>query len=676
MSNHAEKNVSQSIDTRKLANGIRVLAMDAVEKAQSGHPGMPMGMADVATVLFTQFMKFDPQNPLWPDRDRFVLSAGHGSMLLYALCYLLGYEEMTLEQIKNFRTLGALTAGHPEYHPTAGIETTTGPLGQGLANAVGFAFAEKLQRARFTESLVNHHTYAIVGDGCLMEGISQEAISFAGHHQLNKLIVLFDDNHISIDGPTSLSTSEDTLLRFKAANWDVSAIDGHDPVAISTALRQAQSAARPTLIACRTIIGYGAPTKGGSAGVHGSPLGSDEIARARRSLAWDNQPFDIPSELLSEWRHYGKRGHHAYESWKERLNQADPLLTQTFLSEQLPLDPQKISRVIGQVITRFVEQKPSMATRQSSGEVLDALVPEFSSLIGGSADLTGSNNTKAKSATSFDLQHTSGNYVHYGVREHAMAAIMNGLCLHGGIRPFGGTFLVFSDYCKPAIRLSALMHQPVIYVMTHDSIGLGEDGPTHQPIEQLAGLRAIPNLHVFRPADAVEVAECWALALMQTDTPSLLALTRQKVPTFRTHLSNENKCAKGAYVVKEAGTPHVILCATGSEVSLALETARLLEEKKILARVISMPCTTLFDQQDQSYKTKLLGDLGSSNILRASIEAASTFGWERYVGHDGLRFGIDHFGASAPFEQLYDRFGLSCHEIMLKILTVLKGRQK
>lgn len=674
MSNPAEKNVSQAIDTPRLANVIRVLAMDAVEKAQSGHPGMPMGMADVATVLFTQFMKFDPQNPLWPDRDRFVLSAGHGSMLLYALSYLLGYEEMTLDQIKNFRTLGALTAGHPEYHPTAGIETTTGPLGQGLANAVGFALAEKLQRARFTESLVNHHTYAIVGDGCLMEGISQEAISFAGHHQLNKLIVLFDDNHISIDGPTSLSTSEDTLLRFKAANWDVSAIDGHDPIAIGDALRQAQSATRPTLIACRTTIGYGAPNKGGSAGVHGSPLGGEEIAQARHFLGWEHQPFDVPSELLHEWRQYGKRGHLAYESWRERLNQADPLCAQTFLSEQLPLDPQKISRVIGQVITRFIEQKPSMATRQSSGEVLDALVPEFPSLIGGSADLTGSNNTKAKSAISFDPHHANGNYVHYGVREHAMAAIMNGLCVHGGIRPFGGTFLVFSDYCKPSIRLSALMHQPVIYVMTHDSIGLGEDGPTHQPIEQLAGLRAIPNLHVFRPGDAVEVAECWALALMHADSPSLLALTRQKVPTFRTQLSNENRCAKGAYVVKEADTPHVILCATGSEVSLALETARLLEEKKLLVRVISMPCTSLFDQQDQDYKTELLGDLGNSDILRVSIEAASTFGWERYVGHRGLRFGIDHFGASAPFEQLYDRFGLTSHEIMLKILTVLKGQ--
>lgn len=670
------RSVSSSASSMKsAATALRVLAMDAVEKAQSGHPGMPMGMADVVTVLFSKFMKFDPKNPLWHDRDRFVLSAGHGSILLYSLAYLLGYEEMTLDEIKNFRAWGSITPGHPEVHQTIGVETTTGPLGQGLANAVGMAFAEKLLRDRYTSSLINHRTYAIVGDGCLMEGISQEAISFAGHHQLNKLIVLFDDNHISIDGPTSLTTSDNTLLRFEASNWQVLSVDGHNMDAISKALEEAQaSKTRPTLIACRTTIGYGAPTKSGTSAVHGSPLGSAEVLLAKKFLEWEHSPFEIPANVLEAWRGFGDRGSIDYASWQKRFKASEKSVQDSFISQFESLTAEEVVPVTSRLVSQFKQDLPDIATRQSSGLVLDKLVESFPQLLGGSADLTGSNNTKAHTSKPITPDNGSGNYVYYGVREHAMAAMMNGLCLHGGFRPFGGTFLVFSDYCRPAIRLSALMQQPVVYVMTHDSIGLGEDGPTHQPIEHLASLRSIPNLYVFRPADAVEVAECWEIALLKKDAPSLLALTRQKLPLLRREEGLKNLSHRGAYAIHNHVEPRIILIATGSEVSLALKIAEKLDDNKISSRVISMPCTALFDQQDQGYKDELLGKNLTGPVLRVSIEAASSYGWERYVGQEGLALGIDHFGASAPFEEIYRRFGLDIESITTKILNTLKGQ--
>ncbi|MGN6671123.1 MAG: transketolase family protein, partial [Candidatus Nucleicultricaceae bacterium] len=549
-----------------------------------------------------------------------------------------------------------------------------GPLGQGFANAVGMALAEKILRARFKSSLVDHYTYAVVGDGCLMEGISQEAISFAGHHQLNKLIVLFDDNHISIDGPTSLSTTDDTLMRFRASNWHVLSVDGHDMVAITKALEEAHASKdRPTLIACRTTIGYGAPTKSGTAAVHGSPLGAEEVRLAREFLKWDHPPFEIPAALLEEWRTFGQRGAFDHTAWQERFHACDSEIRQSFLQQFEALRPEDVVSVTSKIIQQFKQDLLETATRQSSGMVLDALALHFPQLIGGSADLTGSNNTKAKSSKPMTPEDSSGNYIYYGVREHAMGAIMNGLCLHGGFRPFGGTFLVFSDYCRPAIRLSALMHQPVIYVMTHDSIGLGEDGPTHQPIEHLASLRAMPNLQVFRPADAVEVAECWEIALLNKKSPSLLALTRQKLPLIRHEQTSENLSKRGGYVLQHHDKPRVILLATGSEVSLALNVAAALHEKQIASRVVSMPSTTLFDQQEQAYKDDVLGKTLEGPVLRVSIEAATPYGWERYVGQEGLAIGIDHFGASAPFEEIYKRFGLDVESITAKILNTLKG---
>ncbi|MBU0724832.1 MAG: transketolase [Alphaproteobacteria bacterium] len=644
----------------RMANAIRALSMDAVEAANSGHPGMPMGMADVATVLYTKFLKFDAAHPDWADRDRFILSAGHGSMLLYSLLYLTGYPEMTIEQIRNFRQLGAITAGHPEYGHAPGIETTTGPLGQGIATSVGFALGERILNARFGDDLVDHFTYVVAGDGCLMEGISQEAITLAGHLKLGKLIVLFDDNGISIDGPVSLSTSEDQLGRFKAAGWDVQAIDGHDPKAIESAIAKARASDTPSLIACKTIIGYGAPKKQGSSSTHGSPLGAEEIAGARARLGWDFPPFEIPEDVLGAWRAAGKRGETARLTWQERLDDSGSD-TQEELERVLSgALPSGFDQAVEAFKKAIVEEKPKIATRMSSQRVIDALAPVLPELIGGSADLTGSNNTKAKEAAIIKAGDYRGSYIHYGIREHGMAAAMNGLALHGGIIPFGGTFMVFTDYCRPAIRLSALMGLRVIYIMTHDSIGLGEDGPTHQPVEHMAALRAIPNLYVFRPADTVETAEAWQIALQSTGTPSVISLTRQALPALRTSHAAENLSAKGGYVLAEAeGTRHVTLIGTGSEVSLAMDAREKLKAEGINAAVVSMPCWELFDAQPEAYRQQVLG-----SCPRIAVEAAIGFGWERYIGTEGAFIGMTGFGASAPAPELYKHFGITAEAVV------------
>jgi transketolase len=644
---------------RRMANAIRALAMDAVEQAKSGHPGMPMGMADAATVLWSRFLKFDPAQPGWADRDRFVLSAGHGSMLLYALLHLTGYPDMSIDELKRFRQLGSRTAGHPEYGHAPGIETTTGPLGQGLASAVGMALAERLLAARFGSELVDHHTYVIVGDGCLMEGVSQEAISLAGHLRLAKLIVLWDDNSISIDGSTGLSTSDNQLERFTAAGWDTAAVDGHDHDAVTAALARARATGLPSLIACRTTIAFGAPTKAGSAAAHGAPLGAAEIAGARARLGWSEPPFAIPADIASWWRAQGARGAAAAKAWAARLDAATPETRAEFQRRIAGTLPPAVAAAIAGMRATFAAEAPKTATRQASGRVLDALAPVLPELIGGSADLTGSNNTKAKGQKVATPGDFSGSYIHYGVREHGMAAAMNGLAVHGGVIPYGGTFLVFADYCRPAIRLSALMGLRVVYVMTHDSIGLGEDGPTHQPVEHLASLRAIPNLRVFRPADAVETAECWELALAAQRNPSVLALTRQSVPTLRRGMAAENLSARGAYVLAEAeGTRQVTLLATGSEVALAMAARDLLRARGVASAVISMPCWALFDGQEPAYRAGVLG-----SVPRVAVEAASAFGWERYIGEDGAMLGMTGFGASAPVEDLYRHFGITADAV-------------
>jgi transketolase len=647
-----------------MANAIRALAMDAVEAAKSGHPGMPMGMADVATVLFTQFLKFDAGDPAWPDRDRFVLSAGHGSMLLYALLHLTGFPGMSLAELRNFRQLGAKTAGHPEYGHAPGIETTTGPLGQGLANAVGMALAERLLNQRFADALVDHHTYVIVGDGCLMEGISQEAISLAGHLKLGKLIALFDDNSISIDGPTALAQSDQHLRRFEASGWAIQGIDGHDPAAIGAALAAAQGSDRPQLIACKTTIGFGAPGKQGKASAHGEPLGADEIKGARQTLGWPYAAFELPAAVLAAWRGAGRRGAAVRQAWEERargrprLPDADALI-----------GGQALKTAIAEIKGEFATRPPKIATRVASQQVLEKLVPAVPALIGGSADLTTSNGTRTKHHKPVTPQDFSGNYIHYGVREHAMAAAMNGMALHGGIVPYGGTFLVFTDYCRPAIRLSALMGVRVIYVMTHDSIGLGEDGPTHQPVEHLAALRAIPNLNVFRPADAVEVAECWELALAAATTPSILALTRQAVPALRSDGAAENRSAKGAYVLAEAhaGARDVTLLATGSEVGVAMAAREALAKDGIGAAVVSMPCWELFAEQSVGYRAQVLG-----SAPRVAVEAAVAQGWERWLGESGSFIGMAGFGASAPAAKLFEHFGITATHVAAAARQLIK----
>ncbi|MGC2409856.1 MAG: transketolase [Methyloceanibacter sp.] len=643
-----------------MANAIRALTMDAVQKADSGHPGMPMGMADVATVLFTRFLKFDAAHPEWPDRDRFVLSAGHGSMLLYALLYLTGVPEMNLGELKRFRQLGSRTPGHPEYGHAPGIETTTGPLGQGLGNAVGMALAERLLNRRYSDEIVDHYTYVIAGDGCLMEGISQEAISLAGHLKLGRLIVLFDDNQISIDGPTSLSVSDDQLERFTASNWHVAKVDGHDPEAVALAIENARAVTdRPSLIACRTIIGYGAPSKQGTASTHGSPLGKDEIGGARERLRWRHAPFEVPNAILASWRAAGTRHAAAYERWQAAAKRLDAG-ARTHLTN--PIDTEvrhKLAAAVNALKADFSRDAAKLATRQSSQKVLEKLLPVIPGLIGGSADLTGSNGTLTNLHTIVKPSDFLGTYIHYGVREHGMAAAMNGLALHGGIVPYGGTFLVFSDYCRPSIRLSALMGKRVIYVMTHDSIGLGEDGPTHQPVEQLAALRAMPNLNVFRPADSVECAECWEIALGSETTPSILALTRQGVPLLRIAHTDENLSAKGAYVLVEpAGERDVTLIGTGSELALATAAAKGLQGEGIRAAVVSMPCWNLFATQTESYQSEVLGD-----ALRVAVEAAVEFGWQKWLGAQGVFVGMHGFGASAQAQDLYKHFGITVEAV-------------
>ena len=644
-----------------MANAIRALAMDAVEQAKSGHPGMPMGMADVATVLVTRFLKFDPSEARWPDRDRLVLSAGHGSMLLYALLYLTGYEDMTIEEIERFRQLSSRTPGHPEHGHARGVETTSGPLGQGLANAVGMALAERLAAAHFGPELVDHDTYVIASDGDLMEGVSHEAISLAGHLGLSKLIVLYDDNRVSIDGPTELTVSDDQPARFRAAGWDVQAIDGHDPARIHEAIVRARTAAAPSLIACRTTIAYGAPTKAGTAAAHGAPLGPDDVAGARERLGWPYAPFVVPDEVLAAWRAVGARGADAYRGWRARLGKLDEATRAEFERVQEGRLPEGWQDKLNELKRALAAERPQMATRQASGVALEVLSEAIPELIGGSADLTGSNLTKTKHQAVITRDDFSGRYIHYGVREHAMAGVMSGLALHRGVIPYGGSFLIFTDYCRPAIRLAALMGLRVVYVMTHDSIGLGEDGPTHQPVEHLASLRAMPNLNLFRPADAVETVECWALALAESDRPSVLALTRQKVPAVRLEHSQENLCARGAYVLAPAeGAARVTLFASGSEVSVALEARAELQAEGIATRVVSIPCWELFEKQAKDYRAEILGE----GTVRVAVEAAAALGWERFVGPEGAMIGMTSFGASAPGSDLFRHFGITAEAVV------------
>ncbi|MFM5929557.1 MAG: transketolase [Novosphingobium sp.] len=642
-----------------MANAIRALSMDAVQAANSGHPGMPMGMADVATVLYSQFLKFDPSAPKWPDRDRFVLSAGHGSMLIYSLLHLTGYAAPTMDNIRNFRQLHSPCAGHPENTELDGVECTTGPLGQGLAMAVGMAMAERHLNASFGDGLVNHRTWVIAGDGCLMEGINHEAIGLAGHLKLGHLNVLWDDNRITIDGDTDLSTSEDIAARYRATGWHVTECDGHDFADITRALGEAAAeTGRPSLVACRTIIGKGAPNKQGGHNVHGAPLGADEIAAAREYLGWTSAPFEVPADILADWRSLGAKGAAARAEWEARhASDANGAELTRRMAGDLPAD----QSVVNDYLAAIVANPPKVATRKASENALEALTVAIPEMVGGSADLTGSNNTKTKATTPFGADSYGGRYVYYGIREFGMAAAMNGMALHGGVIPYGGTFLVFSDYCRNAIRMSAIQKQRVVYVLTHDSIGLGEDGPTHQPVEHVMSLRAIPDVLVFRPADAVETAECWALALQASNRPSVLALTRQNLAPFRTDA--DMKCAKGAYRVKSADAARkVVIMATGSEVGIALDAAKLLEGQGVGADVVSMPCWELFDEQDAAYRADLL----PADALKVSIEAGITLGWQKYVG-DGLTIGLDRFGASAPAEQLFEYFGFSPEAVVKRI---------
>ena len=667
-------------DYDSLANCIRALSMDAVERAQSGHPGMPMGMAAAAAVLLADFLKFDPQHPDWPDRDRFVLSAGHGSMLLYSLLHLCGYPQTTLEQIKNFRQWGSGTPGHPEYGIAPGVETTTGPLGQGFANAVGMALAERMENARFGDELVNHRTYVVAGDGCLCEGISHEAASLAGHLRLSKLVVLFDDNQITIDGATSLSVSDNVLQRFESCGWNVAEADGGNPDSIKKALAEAQESSKPFFIACKTVIGFGAPNKQGTAKAHGAPLGEDEIAAARKSLNWPHPPFDIPPDLLAAWRDIGRRGEGDFQQWQKRLQNAPAELRKQWNQlrdrqhgNNSDIDSNSESEsdaAIAALKKELVETPPTVATRKASEKTLNALHGKVPGLVGGSADLTGSNNTKAAGQRAICAEDYGGDYVHFGVREHAMAAAMNGMALHG-LSPYGGTFLAFADYCRPAIRLSALMGARVIYVMTHDSIGLGEDGPTHQPIEHLASLRAIPNLNVYRPADAVETAECWQAALSDR-RPSVIALSRQNLPPLRRQYREENLCLRGGYLLEldsaDKDGRDLTIVATGSEVSVAVAAAELLLAEGLRAAVVSLACRERFEEQERAYQCEVLGD-----APRFVIEAASPFGWEAYAPRSHC-FSVPHFGASAPAKELFARFGFAPSEIAVSIQKLLAAK--
>ena len=647
-----------------MANAIRFLSADAVQQANSGHPGMPMGMADVATVLFRKYLKFDPADPKWPNRDRFILSAGHGSMLIYSLLYLTGYEAMTINEIQNFRKLGSITAGHPEYGHTPGVEMTTGPLGQGITSAVGMALGERMLNARFGDVAVDHHTYVIAGDGCLMEGISHEAISLAGVLKLSKLIVLFDDNSICIDGPTDMSVRDDQLGRFRASGWDVQSINGHDPDAIVAAIDAAKSADLPSMIACKTVIGRGAPQKEGTAATHGAPLGEDEITAAREAMGWPHRPFSIPDDILSAWREPGLKGAKLRELWANQTSNLgdafhraiDGGLNEGWLDE---LNAHKL---------KCTKDQPNWATRKASGEVLNVLAEAIPEMIGGSADLTGSVNTKTVNMRPINSDDFTGRYIHYGVREHAMAAVMNGLALHGGFIPYGGTFLVFADYMKGAMRLSALMEQRVVYVLTHDSIGLGEDGPTHQAVETLAMLRALPNFKVYRPCDPIETAECWAMALQDVKGPSGIVLSRQGVPTLRVEHTNDNLCSQGAYVMAEGiNARQVTLLATGSEVGIAMTARDSLQADGISTAVVSVPCWELFDEQKDDYRQKVLGD-GS---VRVAIEAGVRMGWDKYISNNGGFIGMNGFGASAPAAQLFEHFGITSEKVVEQVKSRL-----
>ena len=638
---------------RDLANCIRFLSIDAVQNANSGHPGMPMGMADVATVLFKDFLKFNPKNPEWLNRDRFVLSAGHGSMLLYSLLYLTGYKSVSLNDIKNFRQLNSICAGHPEYHANTGIETTTGPLGQGISNAVGFAISEEILKRRIGKKIIDHKTYVLAGDGCLMEGVSHEALSLAGHLKLKNLILLFDNNSISIDGPTSLAVSDNHEKRFRSYGWDFIKVNGHNFKEISKALKKAQKSKKPIAISCKTTIGYGSPNKGGKASSHGSPLGEDEIKLVRKKLKWNYEPFKIPNEFLSEWRKIGKNATQRAKKYEDKHKK--------IFSNFKKLGSFKSS--LEKIKEEYLKNSKPLATRKSSEMFLD-VIAKLPNLIGGSADLAGSNNTKTKNHKIIKPGNFTGNYIHYGVREHAMCGIMNGIALHSNLIPYGGTFLIFSDYCKPSIRLAAMMKQKVIYVFTHDSIGLGEDGPTHQPIEQLANLRSIPNLNVFRPSDLVETFECWELALESKNTPSVIALTRQGINPVREKNSFKNESSVGAYEILRTGDNiSITIIATGSETSLAIDVGHKLATDGIYSKIISMPCHELFDQQSEGYKNKILAE----TKLVVSIEASEKDYWKKYTGKEGLNFGIDDFGKSAPYKKIYDHFGLNSESIVKKI---------
>ena len=659
--------ICMAADTRLLANAIRALAMDAVEAANSGHPGMPMGMADAATILWTEYLRHDPADPKWPDRDRFVLSAGHGSMLLYALLHLTGYERPTMAEIRNFRQLGSPCAGHPENFLLDGVEATTGPLGQGFAMAVGMAIAERHLNAEFGDELVDHRTWVIASDGDLMEGVNHEAAGLAGHLGLGRLNVLWDDNSITIDGSTALSTSEDVLARYRAYDWHTARCDGHDVGDVRRALDEALADPRPSLVACRTIIGYGAPNKQGTAATHGAALGAEEVAATRQHLYWEHAPFELPEAVLAAWRTAGRARQADHRAWRQRLEASGR--SDDFRRRMAGDLPEGFS--LGAHIANLIANPQKAATRKASELALEAVNAQLAETIGGSADLTGSNNTRTRDQKPLTKEDYSGRYLYYGIREFGMAAAMNGMALHGGIIPYGGTFLIFSDYCRPAIRLSALQQVRVIYVMTHDSIGLGEDGPTHQPVEQLAGLRALPNLDVYRPADAVETAECWALALARTDGPSLLALTRQNLPQVRLEGVGENRCARGGYRLRPAAAERrVVILATGSEVQVALATADALEGQGIGADVVSMPCWSRFDAQDEAWR----GDILPEDALIVSIEAGATLGWERYTGRRGVNIGLHRFGASAPAQDLFNRFGFTADAIVPRILAALENQ--
>ncbi len=646
---------------KDLSNAIRFLSIDAVQKANSGHPGMPMGMADVATVLFKYYLRFNPKNPKWINRDRFVLSAGHGSMLLYSLLYLTGYKKIKIEDIKNFRQVNSICAGHPEFEDNSGIETTTGPLGQGLGNSVGMAIAQEIFKKRFGSDLINNKTYVIASDGDLMEGISHEAMSLAGHLNLKNLIVFFDNNKISIDGPTSLSVSDNYKKRFEGYGWSFQEINGHNYKQISKAIEKANKSKKPTIISCKTIIGFGSPNKSGKASSHGAPLGEDEINLVRKKLGWKSKPFEIPDNILNAWREIGLKGDELEKKWKNNLeNKSDKIKNEfeRLIKGDLSLN---FDKVIGDEKLKFFQTRPKMATRQCSSSVISAITDVLPELVGGSADLSGSNNTKTENSIVINAKNFSGNYIHYGVREHAMGAAMNGIALYGGLIPFGGTFLIFSDYLKPSLRLSAIMNLRVIYIFSHDSIGLGEDGPTHQPIEHLESLRSVPNLNVFRPADINETIECWEIALKSKTNPSAIALSRQKLPYVSEHKSGENRCSRGAYILKgDMNKAKVSLIASGSEVEIALEAYEKLNNENIDTKVISVPCYDIFNKQKEDYKKEILGE----NTFKISIEASTESGWKKVVGKDGVTLGMSTYGKSGPYKEVYKLFNLTSDEVV------------